>query len=527
MATTKKSDKESRGLAKQLASVTKQAKSLGINNATTAKAESMVAQTKREGGTAYKGSREEKAFLASDIGKTSPVIPPPPTVTDTGMGLDQGNASVVPEGFTILEGKIVKDEKASDITNATNAINANLAANAKGMLAYLNPEDNQNKKAYEETYGISEKQAGRDLRQAESRKSQYTAELNAITAARDAAVLGLEDTGRGQTTGFIGGEQGRIQRQAAIAALPVQAQLAAAQGDLEIAKSHVDSLFNMKIKDIDVEQAYKNTVANTWMSVANQQQQNSLNAAIADSNRRAAEKSQALAMANDWAKTAIEYGQSTLAGKIMKLDPTSKTFQQDLAVLQGQVSKPVAQGDGAPKVVDINGVSSIWNPTTGQYEAVTSVGATGGVAGLQKTGTVNDIEKILQFSDTQLQESLGKRNIIQRNIPGTSEYQFAIQHENLMNQLALAARGDLKGQGAVSDYEAKLLKSAQTTLNLYMDPAAYRKEAKQVRGAIQTSSGIPTYVKVTSSDGKQTKYAVLDSQSIQDAVNQGYGVEYQ
>ena len=337
MATTKKSDKESRGLAKQLASVTKQAKSLGINNATTAKAESMVAQTKREGGTAYKGSREEKAFLASNIGTESPVIPPPPTVTDTGMGLDQGNASVVPEGFTILEGKIVKDEKASDITNATNTINANLAANAKGMLAYLNPEDDQYKKAYEETYGISQKQAGRDLRQAESRKSQYTAELNAITAARDAAVLGLEDTGRGQTTGFIGGEQGRIQRQAAIAALPVQAQLAAAQGDLEIAKSHVDSLFNMKIKDIDVEQAYKNTVANTWMSVATTQQSNLLNAAIADSNARAEAKKTNLQMANQWAQTAFDNGQSTLAGKIMKLDQSSPTFQQDLSALQGQI----------------------------------------------------------------------------------------------------------------------------------------------------------------------------------------------
>lgn len=466
------------------------------------------------------------AVLATNIGTTSPVIPPKPQVPDTGDMLGMNNASVLQEGLTLDGGKFVKDESASDVMNATKEANANMGNIASQVLGYLQPQENQMQNAYEDTYGISEKQAQRDLRRAERDKQRYTTELNAITTNRDAAILALEDTGRGQTTGFIGGEQGRIQRQAAIAALPVQAQLAAAQGDLEIAKSHVDSLFQMKIKDIETEQAYKQTVANTWMSVANTQQSNLLNAAIADSNARAAEKSQALAMANDWAKMAIEYGQTSLAGKMMKLDPTSKTFQQDLAALQGQVVKPMSAK--APTIQTINGVDMQWDPTTGTWVTPTGAGAPGTTPmSSQKTQTLNDIDTLLQNSESKLSEFLGKRNIIQRNIPGTEEYQFTVQHENLINQLALAARGELKGQGQVSDYEGKLLKSAQTTLNLYMEPKAYLKEAKQVRGAIQTSSGIPAYVSIKSPDGSQTKYAVLDSQSIQDAVNQGYVVEYQ
>lgn len=292
------------------------------------------------------------AVLATNIGTTSPVIPPKPVPTDTGDMLGMNNASVLQEGLTLDGGQFVKDESASDVMNATKEANANMGNIASQVLGYLKPDANQAQNAYEDTYGITSRQAGREYRRAQQEVQQYTSQLNSITSSRDAAVLALEDTGRGQTTGFIGGEQGRIQRQAAIAALPVQAQLAAAQGNLEIAKSHVDSLFQMKIKDIETEQAYKQTVANTWMSVANQQQSNLLNAAIADSNARAAEKSQALAMANDWAKVAIEYGQSTLAGKIMKLDPTSKTFQQDLAVLQGQVVKPMSASKRDTQVVN-------------------------------------------------------------------------------------------------------------------------------------------------------------------------------
>ncbi len=254
-----------------------------------------------------------------------------------GYNLGAGNASVLPPGYGIQGGQFVYDDKASDVMNATNQSNVNIANIAKQMLSDINPQDDQYKNAYEDTYGISAKQAGRDFRGAQQEVQQYTTQLNEITSSRDAAILGLEDTGRGQTTGFIGGEQGRIQRQAAIAALPVQAQLAAAQGNLEIAKSHVDSLFQMKVKDIETEQAYKQTYANTLMSVANQQQSNLLQAAIADSNARAEEKKTNLNLANQWAQQAFDNGQSTLAAKMMKLDQSSPTFQQDLAALQGQV----------------------------------------------------------------------------------------------------------------------------------------------------------------------------------------------
>lgn len=314
-----------------------------------------------------------QSIQAANIGTTSPVIPPKPQVPDTGDMLGMNNASVLQEGLTLDGGQFVKDPNASDVMNATKEANANMGNIASQVLGYLKPEANQAQNAYEDTYGITSRQAGREYRRAQQDVQQYTSQLNSITSSRDAAVLALEDTGRGQTTGFIGGEQGRIQRQAAIAALPVQAQLAAAQGNLEIAKSHVDSLFQMKIKDIETEQAYKQTVANTWMSVANQQQSNLLNAAIADSNARAEAKKIAMNDAKQIAMQAIEYGQSSLAASVMKLDPTSPTYQQDVMNAMAGLRKPVSASDTGTwsQIDDGNGGKLLLNNKTGETKALT------------------------------------------------------------------------------------------------------------------------------------------------------------
>ena len=191
-------DSKVQGLANTLSKVSAQAKSLGIN---TAKADSMVAQTKREGSSSYKGSKEEKAFLASNIGTESPVIPNAPVPPNQGDMLGMNNASVLQEGLSLDGGQFVKDPTASDTMNATKEANMNLGNIANQMIGYLKPEENQAQNAYEDTYGITAKQAGRDFRAAQNEVQQYTSQLNSITSSRDAAVLALEDTGRGQTTG--------------------------------------------------------------------------------------------------------------------------------------------------------------------------------------------------------------------------------------------------------------------------------------------------------------------------------------
>jgi hypothetical protein len=88
--------------------------------------------------------------------------------------------------------------------------------------------------------GISEK---------EQRVNDLTAQLNQIVAESQAGQLGQE--GRLASMGAISGAQRDIERQAAIRALPIQAQLAAAQGNLQTAQSNLETLFKLKSEDAE------------------------------------------------------------------------------------------------------------------------------------------------------------------------------------------------------------------------------------------------------------------------------------
>ena len=86
----------------------------------------------------------------------------------------------------------------------------------------------------------------RDLRQKEN---DLSSQLNTIVANRDAAKLGLEGQGRGINETIIGGQQARVDKEAAIQALPIQAQLAHAQGNVALAEAHIATWGSILMND--------------------------------------------------------------------------------------------------------------------------------------------------------------------------------------------------------------------------------------------------------------------------------------
>lgn len=76
-----------------------------------------------------------------------------------------------------------------------------------------------------------------------------TGQLNAIVNKGQANQLSLVGQGRGIPEAIIGGQQAQIGRETAIAALPIQAQLSAAQGNLEMANDNLDTLFKIYSDD--------------------------------------------------------------------------------------------------------------------------------------------------------------------------------------------------------------------------------------------------------------------------------------
>lgn len=62
--------------------------------------------------------------------------------------------------------------------------------------------------------------------------------------------------------------------------------------------------------------------------------------------------------------------------------------------------------------------------------------------------------------------------------PGGSDFQTKLQR--LRDLIALENRSKLKGQGAVSDFEGKMLASASTALNPYAGEAAFQEELRRI-----------------------------------------------
>jgi len=100
--------------------------------------------------------------------------------------------------------------------------------------------------------------------------STYTSQLNSIVAKQQADLLRLREVGsrEGVTEAVYGGQELTINREAAIRALPIQAQIASAQGFLEIAQDYLKELITIKNDQIDSEYEYNKNVYNTLKSYA-------------------------------------------------------------------------------------------------------------------------------------------------------------------------------------------------------------------------------------------------------------------
>jgi len=103
-----------------------------------------------------------------------------------------------------------------------------------------------------DAYNRAQRETG--ILQAQQNVSNLTGTLNGIVAQGQANQLSLVGQGRGIPEAIIGGQQAQIARETAIQALPVSAQLNAAQGNLEMAQANVETLF--KIYSDDATNAY-------------------------------------------------------------------------------------------------------------------------------------------------------------------------------------------------------------------------------------------------------------------------------
>lgn len=205
-------------------------------------------------------------------------LPPPPKMTDPGdiAGANMAGIQSMLDGTTTTGADGSVEEMQSDS-------NKKLLDTLKSYLG-IQPELPDQAKLYTDTYGVSEKQLARDEKQARTDVKNQTASLNSIIAKQQSDLLQLRGTGsaNGVTEAVYGGQQAQINREAAIAALPVQAALLAAQGNLDEATKQIDKLFDLKKEEATAKYNYQSKMVDAVFNFATTAQQNLMTAKLAD-----------------------------------------------------------------------------------------------------------------------------------------------------------------------------------------------------------------------------------------------------
>jgi len=204
----------------------------------------------------------------------------------------------------------------------SNASNNQLSLLMKQMTEPLPSSADAFKKAQNETGILQKQQLVGDL----------TGQLNQIVATSQTQQIAETAQGRGIPETIIGGRQAQIAREAAILALPVAAQLSAAQGNLAMAESNMNMLF--KIYSDDATNAYnrKNKMYDAFSAILGKQDQNKIDALQKQSDRAYTE-----------GEANRKASQEMIINAFSQGAPTSATTKALDAVKKGESSMAVAK----------------------------------------------------------------------------------------------------------------------------------------------------------------------------------------
>jgi hypothetical protein len=205
-------------------------------------------------------------------------------------------------------------------------------------------------------------------------------------------------------------------------------------------------------------------------------------------------------------------------------DPNSmKTMLLDQELKRQQIQSAIA--DRSLTFAQIQKLAA----ETGKTEAEVAAAMT--TANQDQASAVSLVNDILSDDNFRFMSGEHKLNPF-TYIPGNTANPIFNKGAQLAALLALENRAKLKGSGAVSDYESRILNQSSSSLGLdkngrsNLPQEQLRKELKKVAGILTSMSGLPVKVKITAPTG-EFKYGQLDRATINDAALGGYLIEYQ
>lgn len=158
----------------------------------------------------------------------------------------QGALASIKAGMTSPAAYDTKDSQQSDTT----AVRDQNQFDAQGIIDMISGVDRE-APSIDRAKIMREERRAAQIEQKQQEVSNYQTQLNAIQAQAQADQLSLVGQGRGIPEVIIGGQQEKVAREAAIRALPVAAQLAAAQNNLQLAQDHLDTMYKLRVQEAE------------------------------------------------------------------------------------------------------------------------------------------------------------------------------------------------------------------------------------------------------------------------------------
>jgi hypothetical protein len=150
-----------------------------------------------------------------------------------------------------------------------------------------------------------------------------------------------------------------------------------------------------------------------------------------------------------------------------------------------------------------------------------TIAATQQSAVLEKLGLVDTI-----INSPYLDQVFGAKNPFTYWTPGSNEQQVKNQVSQLISQLSIEARAQMKGSGAISDFEAKTLARSVTSLGTNLGDKSARVELAKVRGALATANGMTATVEIVNPNTNERLVIQSNREGINNAIADGMLVEY-